>query len=77
MLAYCTATNVGRGMLFYPLHLCQIQKEIEISNSAVKIRQINIDLGSDLAGMIRSSDQFALEVFRLATSTEAADLDSK
>jgi hypothetical protein len=55
-------------MLFYPLHLSQTQKEIEISNSAVEIKQINIDLGGNLTGMIQSSEVFALEAFRFAMS---------
>jgi 5-methylcytosine-specific restriction enzyme subunit McrC len=72
MLAYCTATGVGKGMLFYPLHVSKIQREIEVSNSDVKIKQISVDLSQDLASMIRASEEFAVEVLELATSARCS-----
>ena len=47
MLAYCTATQVQRGLLIYPSHAAAVQDEIQIHNTQTIVQQATIDLGKE------------------------------
>jgi hypothetical protein len=47
MLAYCTATQVQRGLPIYPVHAAMVQDPVVIRNSGRVIRQTTVDLGKE------------------------------
>src|SRR5215203_1691130 len=73
ILAYCTAMNVGQGLLVYPLHEVNVRDEVSIRNAPVSIRnapvsirQTTLDLSGDAAALPLACDHFAKEVFSYA-----------
>ncbi len=63
LLAYCTASDVARGLLIYPAHEVQIQDEVRIRNAPISIRQTTIDLGGSGELLHRACDDLGGEVF--------------
>lgn len=63
MLAYCTATQVQRGLLIYPVHSAVIQDEVAICNTHTIVRRITIDLSKeDIKELDEECATFAEEV---------------
>jgi 5-methylcytosine-specific restriction endonuclease McrBC regulatory subunit McrC len=63
MLAYCTATQVQRGLLIYPVHSAVIQDEVAICNTHTVVRRITVDLGKEYwTDLDRECSAFAGEV---------------
>jgi 5-methylcytosine-specific restriction endonuclease McrBC regulatory subunit McrC len=63
LLAYCTPSNVDRGLLIYPAHEISVRDEVQIRNTSVSVRQTTINLGRH-GGLLRQAcDRLADEVF--------------
>jgi 5-methylcytosine-specific restriction enzyme subunit McrC len=66
MLAYCTATQVQRGLVIYPLHAAVIPDEAEIRNTQITVRQVVLDLSKEqISELNQECDTFADEVLCL------------
>jgi 5-methylcytosine-specific restriction enzyme subunit McrC len=63
LFAYCTAAQVQRGLLVYPLHSADVRDEVRIRNTQAIIRQTTLDLGKEGSELVRECDAFAEEVF--------------
>ena len=67
MLAYCTAVDVTRGLLIYPIHEVAVQDEVRVRNSPVRIEQTTIHLGGTPDQFRETCDEFARAIFARAT----------
>lgn len=63
VLAYCTDTNVQRGMLIYPAHIGSTQDELIIRHTNVVIRRLALDLNCEGAAFQAECDAFAASVW--------------
>jgi 5-methylcytosine-specific restriction enzyme subunit McrC len=63
VLAYCTAINVNRGLLVYPVHEVNVRDEVSIRHAPVIVRQTTLDLSGEGTEMQLLCDTFAQEVF--------------
>jgi len=63
ILAYCTATGIGRGALIYPVHMVAFSREFQIERTAIYIHEITLDLGGDLPGLKAHRTRFASAFF--------------
>ncbi len=59
MLAYCTALGLERGMLVYPKHAAPVDDAVRVVNSAVRIRQVALDLSGLLPEVRAACDRLA------------------
>ncbi len=59
LVSYCTALEVGKGMLIYPRHLVDIATAMGIRGADISIHEITIDFGGSLADIDRELDAFA------------------
>jgi 5-methylcytosine-specific restriction enzyme subunit McrC len=76
MVAYCTAEGIGRGALIYPRHEQLPGKSHAIRNSPIRIAQLAIDLDAPGPAFHEACDQFADQLFELATRNPAPGLGS-
>ncbi len=74
LLAYCTASDVVRGLLIYPTHEVAVKDEIRIRNAPIAIRQTTLDLGGQGELLERACDRLAGEVFGWMDSTPGSAL---
>jgi len=63
VLAYCTALDVGNGLLVYPAHEVHVRDEVSIRHAPVLIRQTTLDLSGDANGLRLACHHLAQEVF--------------
>ena len=63
LLAYCTASNVTRGLLIYPAHEVSVRDEVHIRNTSVSVQQTTIELGGSGEQLRQACDTLAGEVF--------------
>lgn len=63
MIAYCTALDVGQGMLVYPRHLADIRNDVNVRAVEMSVREWSLDLSGDIASMQRAVELLAAEVF--------------
>lgn len=59
MLAYCTSLGVTTGVLLYPRHNAEIDTELEVRNSPVRLRETSIDLHGSIAQVEERLDALA------------------
>jgi 5-methylcytosine-specific restriction enzyme subunit McrC len=69
LLAYCTALDINRGVLIYPLHEVEATQELTVRNSSIHLATLTIDLSGDV-------DHLAAECDRLARAVAAEALQS-
>ncbi len=63
LLAYCTASDVTRGLLIYPSHEVPVRDEVRVRNPPITIRQTTIDLGGSGELLRQACDDLGGEVF--------------
>jgi 5-methylcytosine-specific restriction enzyme subunit McrC len=73
ILAYCTALGLDRGLLVYPRHDVPVADAIRVVNSAVRIRQVSLDLSGSLAEIRAACDRLARVVLVDAVAPAAVD----
>lgn len=54
MIAYCTALNVGQGMLIYPRHLVDVRNDVSVRAVEMSVREWSLDVSGDIANMQRA-----------------------
>lgn len=59
MLAYCTALDVGTGVLIYPRHTTDVDSRLAVRNSPIRLREASIDLGGSIAQVAADLDNLA------------------
>lgn len=59
ILAYCTSLGVGTGVLLYPRHNAEIDRELAIRNSPIRLRETSIDLHGPIAQVETRLDTLA------------------
>jgi 5-methylcytosine-specific restriction enzyme subunit McrC len=59
LVSYCTALEVGNGMLIYPRHLVDIASTMHIRGATMSIQELTIDLGGSLVDINRDLDALA------------------
>lgn len=72
LVSYCTALEVGTGMLIYPRHLVDIASTMRIRGADMSIRELTVDLGGSPGDIDRELDALAS---RIQNSSQAAGLD--
>ncbi len=67
VISYCLAERTQYGLLIYPKHLLEeVQGEVLVRNSDIRVEQISIDLGGDWEGMQAECQRLADRVYRRA-----------
>jgi len=62
LLSYCTALGVGRGGLIYPRSELQVEDEVSVQYSPVRIRRFTIDLDVEPSHVSAEADSLAERV---------------
>ena len=63
LLAYCTATNVNRGLLIYPQTGTDGREDIRVNNTTIVITHLTLDLNKEGEAFIEECEKFSETLF--------------
>jgi len=66
ILAYCSSLGLSRGALVYPRHLVDVDDELVVRNSPIRLRRVTIDLGVPLGELAAECQRVSREMLRFA-----------
>ncbi len=66
MVAYCTALGLDIGVLIYPRHLADVDDELVLRRSRIRLRRMTMDLGLPLSELRSEADRLCGELMLIA-----------